>query len=156
MHFIWKLFKYLHLLKFEIIFPPKFCRIKKTSDPCVFCVRRYSSNNYLSFDAHALYFVRPLYLYDWLTRLHGKFNEDLSSSVPCTVACTCTLHWGLHRTVSVMTGLLVFFRMLWSTPTMSTLQQSRKISVFQLKNRCKIFKLFWFVLKEIASILVFI
>ncbi len=64
MHFIWKSFKYLHLLKFEIIFPPKFCRIKKTAAPCVFCVRRYSPNNYLSFDAHALYFVRPLYLVD--------------------------------------------------------------------------------------------
>ncbi len=51
------------MLKFEIIFPPKFCRIKKTADPCVFCVRRYSPNNYLTFDAHALYFVRPLYVH---------------------------------------------------------------------------------------------
>jgi hypothetical protein len=34
---------------------------KKTAAFCVFCGLRYFSDNLLSFDTNALYFVRPLY-----------------------------------------------------------------------------------------------
>jgi hypothetical protein len=43
-------------------FPAQVLPNKKTAALCVFCVRSYSSNNLLSFDANALYFVRPLYI----------------------------------------------------------------------------------------------
>ncbi len=35
---------------------------KKTAAFCVFCGQRYSPDNLLSFDAHVLYFLRPLYV----------------------------------------------------------------------------------------------
>ncbi len=55
MDFKQKYFKYLHL-------PPKIFRFKKTAAFWVFCKLRYFSDNLLSFDTNALYFVRPLYL----------------------------------------------------------------------------------------------
>jgi hypothetical protein len=50
------------LLRFQISLLPKIFPKKKTAAFCVFCGLRYSSDNLLSFDTNALYFVRPLYL----------------------------------------------------------------------------------------------
>ncbi len=57
-----KYFNCLLLLKFELILPPKIFRIKRTATFCVFCGLRYSSDNLLSFDTNALYFMRSLYI----------------------------------------------------------------------------------------------
>jgi hypothetical protein len=43
-------------------FPAQVLPYKKNGALCMFCVRRYSAYNLLSFYAKALYFVRPLYL----------------------------------------------------------------------------------------------
>ena len=56
-----KYFNCLLLLRFQISLLPKIFPIKKTAAFCVFCGLRYSSDNLLSFDTNALYFVRPLY-----------------------------------------------------------------------------------------------
>jgi hypothetical protein len=57
-----KYFNCLLLLRFQISLLPKIFPIKKTAAFCVFCGLRYSSDNLLSFDTNALYFVRPLYI----------------------------------------------------------------------------------------------
>ncbi len=44
-----------------LIHSPAKILIKKTAAFCVFCGQRYSPDDLLSFDAHALYFERPLY-----------------------------------------------------------------------------------------------
>ncbi len=62
MEFKQKYFNCLLLLRFKIIHKSKIFRIKKTAAFCVFCGLRYSSDNLLSFDTNALYFVRPLYI----------------------------------------------------------------------------------------------
>jgi hypothetical protein len=62
MDFKQKYFNCLLLLRFKLILPAKIFRIKKTAAFCVLCRLRYSSDNLLSFDTNALYFVRPLYM----------------------------------------------------------------------------------------------
>jgi hypothetical protein len=57
-----KYFNCLLLLRFQISLLPKIFPIKKTAAFCVFCGLRYFSDNLLSFDTNALYFVRPLYI----------------------------------------------------------------------------------------------
>jgi hypothetical protein len=66
MEFKQKYFNCLLLLRFYIIHKSKIFRIKKTAAFCVFCGLRYSSDNLLSFDTNALYFVRPLYTHIYI------------------------------------------------------------------------------------------
>ena len=67
-----KYFNCLLLLRFQISLLPKIFPIKKTAAFCVFCGLRYSSDNLLSFDTNALYFVRPLYLILFYVILYQK------------------------------------------------------------------------------------
>ncbi len=67
MEFKLKYFNCLLWFRFYINILPKIFPIKKTAAFCVFCGLRYSSDNLLSFDTNALYFVRPLYYQSWDT-----------------------------------------------------------------------------------------
>ena len=86
MEFKQKYFNCLLLLRFQISLLPKIFPIKKTAAFCVFCGLRYSSDNLLSFDTNALYFVRPLYNHYTVSILNLGF-KTIAPKILAHTAC---------------------------------------------------------------------